>query len=107
MASFVKTSNEIPNASNSSFAFFGNASGADNFNMTFRKAVPASAPFKPFSANNSINAVDSSIDTFDVFATAPNRNKASVTCGISAEPNLAPFAKTLMNRLASSAGAPN
>jgi len=100
-------SNETPSASNRSLASFGNASGALSLSITFLKAVPASAPLRPFSANASMSAVDSSTLTFAVLATAPNRNKASVTCGISAAPNKAPFASTLINLPACSAGAPN
>ena len=100
-------SNETPKSFIAFWASFGNASGAEILSRTFLKAVPASAPFIPFSANNWIKAVLSFMFILELRATAPNFSNASVVCGISAEPYLAPFASASTNIAAWLASAPN
>ena len=65
---------------------------------TFLSATPASLPTLPPAAKTCIAAFVSSKPKFAPFAATPACKIASATCGISAAPTCADFARTLINR---------
>ena len=64
----------------------------DMFNSTFRKAVPASAPFMPFSANTSVSAAASFNCTPALLAAVPALCNVSASSPIPAVPSCPPLA---------------